>query len=572
MKNLTLLVLFALILGCSQTPPPDRPAPVATDTKPLPAATSAQAVERALASLYGDIITHTLPNGLRVYLKPVPGSPIVSVQVAYHVGSADEDLAHTGLAHYLEHLMFKGTEKLMPGDIDRMTLRHGGANNAYTDTDCTVYHFDFAADRWEQALIVEADRMRNLRIDERHEFELEKGAVIEELRMNEDDPWDLEYKVILPMLFDDGPYGHPVIGEAPHVRAATAQVIKDFYDRWYHPNNAVLVMVGGFDPDAVLAKIKELFGPIPAGNLPERREAKTVTRDDVARKEVASKFAQPRLVMGFNGAVLGDEDDFAFDIISQVLTGGKTGRLYRIFIEELEVASDVGSGNYAGRYPGWFGIDVELLPGEKLGRAEAIVVAQLQKLIDEPLTDAELTRARRQIAAGQIFYHEDIHALADGIASGAVVGQPDYAKNYLANVVKVTAADVQRTAKKLLDPKKRAVIWSLPDGEKEARAIDAARGQTQVALTSRVALKGPLGVLSVARRQSPSITDKLRELRLLVPPALTQPATRNSGLGTSTFDLHRATRHVLPNGLTVILLENHRLPIVVASAEVRHVR
>src|SRR5690349_12455218 len=128
---------------------------------------------RAAAALYEGVRTEVLPNGLHVYLKPIPGSPVVTTMVAYKVGSSDENLDATGLSHYLEHLMFKGTTKLMPGDIDRMTMRSGGRNNAYTTEDLTNYHFDFAADQWETALAIEADRMRNLRIDERHEFQQE---------------------------------------------------------------------------------------------------------------------------------------------------------------------------------------------------------------------------------------------------------------------------------------------------------------------------------------------------------------------------------------------------------------
>src|SRR5262249_32426757 len=203
---------------------------------------------RAAAALYDGIPTEPLPNGLRVYFKSVLGSPVVTTMVAYKVGAADEDLSHTGLSHYLEHLMFKGTDKIKPGDIDKLTLRNGGSNNAYTSEDMTVYHFDFAADRWQPALQVEADRMRNLRIDKAHEFEEEKGAVISELERNEDEPWDLELKAILPELFGKGPYGYPVIGERAHVRDATAEIIKSYYDRWYYPNNASLIIVGGFDP------------------------------------------------------------------------------------------------------------------------------------------------------------------------------------------------------------------------------------------------------------------------------------------------------------------------------------
>src|SRR5438477_2040913 len=206
------------------------PAPqLSSDDAPKAKAEKNHAIQ-AVSHLYDGIRTETLPNGLKVYLKSIPESPIVTTMVAYKVGSCDEDLDNTGLSHYLEHLMFKGTEKIMPGDIDRVTLRNGGANNAYTSEDYTIFHFDFAADRWEAALAIEADRMQNLRIDEKHEFQQEKGAVISELSRNEDQPWDLEQKAIVPLLFGKGgPYGHPVIGEREHVHGATAKIIKSHY-------------------------------------------------------------------------------------------------------------------------------------------------------------------------------------------------------------------------------------------------------------------------------------------------------------------------------------------------------
>src|SRR3954466_7719902 len=166
-------------------------APAAAADPPAPNRTAADAaLARTAAGMLAGVRTVTLPNGLRVYLYPIAGSPLVTTMVAYRVGSADEEADQTGLSHYLEHLLFKGTDKLLPGDVDRATQRNGGANNAYTSEDMTVYHFDFAADRWEQALDIEADRMRNIRIDEKHEFQQEKGAVISELDGGEDNPWD----------------------------------------------------------------------------------------------------------------------------------------------------------------------------------------------------------------------------------------------------------------------------------------------------------------------------------------------------------------------------------------------
>src|SRR5580692_11025199 len=167
----------------------------------------------------------------------------------------------------------------------------------------TVFHFDFAADRWLIGLQIEADRMRNTRIDPKHEFQQEKGAVIQELNRNEDRPWDLESKLLLPLLYgEESSYGHPVIGERKHVEGATAEIIKRHYDRWYHPNNAALVVVGGFDEKEALETIDKLFGSIPKADLPERRPAiAPPQRKETVRKKMPSKFEIPRLLMGFNG-------------------------------------------------------------------------------------------------------------------------------------------------------------------------------------------------------------------------------------------------------------------------------
>jgi len=249
------------------------------------------------AAQFNALRTETLPNGLKVYLLPVKGSPVVSTMLAYKVGSADEDKTSTGLAHYLEHLLFKGTTKLKPGDIDRFTFRAGGNNNAYTKTDLTAYHFNLPAGRWKTALAIEADRMRNTKVDRAHEFDKEKGAVINELMGGEDSPWDLEYKSMLPLLYGkQHPYGHPVIGESAHVRAATEKIITDFYHRWYYPNNAALVIVGGFDADEAMGVIKKLFSDIPRGKLPERKPVPEEKPKLPARQVLKSKFSVPPVI------------------------------------------------------------------------------------------------------------------------------------------------------------------------------------------------------------------------------------------------------------------------------------
>ncbi|MFO0847673.1 MAG: pitrilysin family protein [Gemmataceae bacterium] len=474
--------------------------------------------------------THTLPNGLRVYLVPVPGAPVVSTMVAYKVGAADEDKGQTGLSHYLEHLLFKGTDKLVPGDIDRATQRNGGRNNAYTSEDMTVYHFDFAADRWEQALRIEADRMRNTRIDPKHEFEQEKGAVVAELKGGEDRPWELEYKAILPLLFPKAhPYSHPVIGDEQHVRGATAEIITRYYDKWYHPNNASVVISGGFDPDRALKLVTELFGPIPKAELPPRPTATPIpARVGLVRKELPSKFDVPRLTLGFNGVASADPDTYALDLIERLLADGKTARLYKVLVEQERIAGGVSASNSAGRYPGWFSVQVELLQGKDRATAEKLVFAELAKLAKEPVGDTELARAKRKAVARTVFAREDVHSLADSIAQAVTRTDLDHLKGYLDKLIAVTPADIQRVAGKYLKQDTAVAVWSVPQEDKGGKS------GSQPGKPSRV--------------------------------------QRSADAPAGGFKLTDARRVKLPNGLTLLMLANPRLPVLAVDAFVANVR
>ncbi len=524
------LPLAAALLWAATFALAPRPTVEAADDKKPPAKDDAVAL-KAAAALYEGIRVETLDNGLRVFMKPIPTSNVVTTMVCYKVGSSDEDLDHTGLSHYLEHLMFKGTDKIKPGDIDRITQRNGGANNAYTTEDLTNFHFDFASDRWEIALQIEADRMQNLRVDKEHEFDKEKGAVIQELARDEDQPWDLEQKAIVPLLFGKAaPYGHPVIGLTLHVEDATDKIIKAHYDKWYHPNNAVLVIVGGFDPDKAMEKVKKLFGPIPKANLPERKKVPEVKRDKPARLEFESKFDVARVLTGYNVCKAADPDAPALNVLSSILTGGRTGRLYKRLVEGDELCNSVDSNLNAGRYPGWFGIYVEMLGGKDRAKAEKIVLEELKKLQDEPVSDAELQRAKQGMLAGVIFDRESVHSLADSIAQGVTIADLDYVKKALPNLLAVTAKDLQRVAKEYFNPDKRVVVASVPHKDKPGAALPQERGTRAAART-----------------------------------------TKRAEGQASGFSLKDAQRVELPNGLVLLLFENRRLPIFYAQASLRDV-
>ncbi len=499
--------------------------------------------------------THTLENGLKLYLLPIPSSPVVTTMVAYKVGAGDEEKDQTGLSHYLEHLLFKGTDKLVPGDIDRLTQRNGGRNNAYTSEDMTVYHFDFASDRWKPALEIEADRMRNTKIDKKHEFEQEKGAVISELKGGEDRPWDLEYKAILPLLYGKtDPYSHPVIGEEKHVRAATAEIISRHYDRWYHPNNASIIIVGGFDADEALELIKKQFGSIPKADLPKRKDVpKGEARAKQVRKEFTSKFDVARMMVGYNTVEVGDPDDYALDVVDAVLSSGRTARLYKRLVEGDSLANGVSSQNSTGRYPGWFAVNVEMLKDKDRKKAEAAAFEEIAKLVAKPISNEELARVKRQMLANFIFGKESAHEFADLISRGVTYKGIEYVTEYLDNIQKVTAEDVQKCAERWLTPEKAVVVWSVPiddpqpakEKEGEAKPVsveDSFQGRGSSTSSRFVSTPGERRQKDVAKP------------------------------GTASVDLTKAKRVELKNGIVAILLENRRLPIVVADVSIRDVR
>lgn len=479
---------------------------------------------RAARALYDGITQTELPNGLRIYLKPVPGASSVTTVLAYKAGSCDEDKTSTGLAHYLEHLLFKGTAKLRPGDIDRLTFRAGGSNNAYTKTDLTAYHFTLPAGRWRVALEVEADRMRNTAIDKAHEFDKEKGAVINELAAGEDTPWDLEYKAVLPLLYGKThPYGHPVIGESAHVRAATEKIIRGFYDRWYHPNNAALVLVGGFKPDEALPVVRKLFSGIPRGKLPPRKPEPAVKVKLPARVTMRSKFSQPRLLWAVRTVKSGEADHAALAVLQNVLGLGKRSRLYRALVEGGH-ASAVEVEHQPGRYPGYLSISVDVLPGKKLDDIERLLLIELAKTAEGPPSEAELKRVKRQMLASAVFAREGTAGLAKSIAEAAIVNDLDFAKKYLPAVLAVTGEDVHRVAKKYLRRERSASVRSLPAGR-----------------------RGP-GHWGGPPRKRTALAEK--------------------GLAGGV-DLSRTKRVVLPNGLTVLLYKNPGLPTFEAHVSLR---
>src|SRR6187401_254635 len=216
-----------------------------------------------------DVRRTVLDNGLVVLTKELHTSPIVTSMIWYRVGSRNEELGQTGKSHFLEHMLFKGTNRFKKGEIDLLTLKNGGGNNAFTSHDFTAYYFNFASDRWDISLEIESDRMVNCTFD-LEEFEAEKKVVIEELKTSLDSPWGLLLQETDAAAYKLHPYRNPIVGWLQDVERASADEQQAYYRKYYHPNNAVLVLVGDFQTDEVLERVETTFSEIPIGpQLPE---------------------------------------------------------------------------------------------------------------------------------------------------------------------------------------------------------------------------------------------------------------------------------------------------------------
>src|SRR2546429_3245012 len=243
-----------------------------------------------------DVRRTLLDNGLVVLTKEVHTSPIVTTMIWYRVGSRNEELGHTGKSHFLEHMLFKGTDRFKKGQIDLITLKNGGGNNAFTSHDFTAYYFNFASDRWDIALEIEADRMVSCSFDP-EEFEAEKKVVIEELKTGLDSPWGLLLQEEEAVAFKVHPYRNPIVGWLQDVERATAEEQQAYYRRYYHPTKPTLVLAGDFETDEVLTKVERAFGSVPAGAPPPPRLLKEPPQRRARPLIVPRRSKGPRLAI-----------------------------------------------------------------------------------------------------------------------------------------------------------------------------------------------------------------------------------------------------------------------------------
>ncbi len=423
----------------------------------LSMATAARAVE------------YKLDNGMQVVVIPDHRAPVVQHMVWYKVGSADEQRGTSGIAHFLEHLMFKGTEKIGPGQFSKTIARNGGQDNAFTGNDSTTYHQSVAKDRLPLVMEMEADRMTNLRLLEKDVL-TERDVILEERRSRiENDPGSQLDEQMRAALYQNHPYGVPVIGWFHEMAKLSRDDAFTFYHRYYAPNNAILVVAGDVEPEDVLKLAKATYGKV-AANPATLRAARPTEPPSVAPRRidmVDERAGQPTLVRHYIGpayAKARPREAEALDLLMKVLGGGSTSRLYKSLVVDQKLASSAEAG-YSGEALdtgriAFYGVAAD---GVGLGVLEKAMDKVIAEVITNGVSPKELESARNQYIASYVYESDGIGALARRYGWGLVNGQTIADIEDWPNRLKqVTAEDIKTVAAKYLNIKGSVTGWLEP--------------------------------------------------------------------------------------------------------------
>ena len=410
-----------------------------------------------------EVVEATLDNGLRVLLQEDHRSPVASVQVWYRVGSRDERVGLTGLSHYLEHMMFKGTPTHGPRVFSRLIEAAGGQDNAFTSRDVTAYHVTVAADQVDLVLELESDRMRHLLLDPR-EVDAERKVVMEERRTRtEDDPVGGLAELFNTVAFAVHPYRLPTIGFAQDIARLTAADLRAWYDLYYRPNNAVLAVVGDFRAPELLQRIRARFGGIPRGPDPPRVAVEEPEQRGERRVWLRKEAQLPVVFAGYPAPNHRSGDAYALEVLSAVLSGGRTSRLYRRLVYEERIALEAG-GDYTrlSMDPDTFTFYITVLPERTVEEAERALTAEVERLQKEIVSEEELQRAKNQLEAAYLFGQDSVFNRSATLARHELLGGWRLREAYLAGIRAVTGEDVRRVAERHLVADRRSTAILLP--------------------------------------------------------------------------------------------------------------
>jgi len=413
----------------------------------------------------------TLPNGLTLVLSEDHSTPIVHVNLTYHVGSKNEKPGRTGFAHLFEHLMFKGSKNVQPEAHTSMLASVGGQSNAYTTDDETVFWETVPAQYLPLALWLEADRMATLRID-KDTFENEREVVKEERRMRIDNqPYGRLNEIIYDQAFSVHPYKHATIGSMVDLEAASVDDVRDFYQTYYVPANATLVLVGDFDPPQALQLITQYLGRVPKAERPVPRDI-PVEPPQTKEKRVTLQepWPLPAVVVAYHVIKDGNPDSYPLHIAAKVLSDGQTSRIYKKLVYDTQMAvAAFGNANLI-EDPNLFYAVAIVSPGHTTDEVTTALIAELDRLKNEPITSHELQRTKNQFARDYILGRESNQQKAGQLSHAVVIhGDIKTADGEFDIFQNITVADVQRVARTYFRPENRLVLTLMPSGKTGAQ-------------------------------------------------------------------------------------------------------
>ncbi|HEX7813336.1 MAG TPA: pitrilysin family protein [Burkholderiales bacterium] len=427
----------------------------------------------------------TLANGMKVIVKEDHRSPIVVSMVWYRAGSMDEVSGSTGVAHVLEHMMFKGTGKVPAGEFSRTVARAGGRDNAFTSRDYTAYHQQLHKSKLPLVLELEADRMANLTLSE-EEFSKEIRVVMEERRMRTDDEAHGQVsEQMMASVYMVHPYRSPVIGWMNDLVNMRVKDARNWYDTWYVPNNATLVVAGDVAAEEVFRLAEKFFGPIPSRALPERKPQVEPKQSGIKRLTVKAPGELPYVLMAYHVPVLRDPEKdwepYALSVLNGVLDGYDAARLNRELVKTSRIATSAGASYDAvSRGEGLFYLDGTPAEGRSVTEIEQALRGQIARVVNEGISEQELRRVKAQVTASQVFSQDSVYYQAMRIGMLETVGIPhETADLQVRRLQEVTADQVREVARKyfvddnltvaVLDPQ------PLPGGRKPQPKAEGSR-------------------------------------------------------------------------------------------------
>jgi zinc protease len=425
------------------------------------------------------VFERTLANGLKALVLPRRHAPVVVCDLYYPVGSFDEPAGKTGLAHFVEHMLFKGTERFPKGQIDRLAFVAAGQSNAETGEDSTHYWFAFPSDRWELALAIESDRMRGATFDAR-EVETERQVIAEERARDQESPFARLDQAHLAASYVRHPYRNPILGWPDDLARIDVGDLKSFYRNHYRPDGAVLVIVGDVDANQALDVSEARFEALTKGDdarpLPTFDEPRQLGRRDF---RVVESESAARGLFGWHTVPLGHADGPALDVLSDLLTCGRRSRLWDQLVEHDKLATWVETGQEGARRAGQFLLQIEAVPGASTARIDRLIAEEIDRLADEGPTPAELERSRNRLEAAWRWEQEDLAGLAGGLGLFALNGDWRAWQAEHRAALEVQAEDIRRVASTYLAESNLTVGWSIPRPSRSVTVLMPTEARTR---------------------------------------------------------------------------------------------